>query len=60
VLVATSEDKLAPGQADAWDSGKVATRLPIVEHAGEPIPGPIFDELTHQAFRWGICVVGCL
>jgi len=37
VLVASSADKLAPGQADAWDSGKVESRLPIVEYAGEKL-----------------------
>jgi len=51
VLVATSEDKLAPGQADAWDSGKVASRLPIVEYASQPLA----NESTYywQVRLWG-------
>jgi len=37
VLVATSQDKLAPGRTDAWDSEKVESRLPIIEYAGEAL-----------------------
>ncbi len=37
VLVATQQDGLAEGKADAWDSGKVESRLPIIEYAGEPL-----------------------
>jgi len=51
VLVTTSEDKLAPGQADAWDSSKVESRLPIVEYAGEPLA----NEMTYY---WQVCLWG--
>jgi hypothetical protein len=38
VLVATSEALLVPDRADLWDSGRLDTKLPIVEYAGEPLP----------------------
>ncbi|NOZ20058.1 MAG: hypothetical protein GXP25_03110 [Planctomycetes bacterium] len=37
VLVATTVEKLKPGQADLWDSGKVETPLPMAEYAGRPL-----------------------
>ena len=37
VLVASSPEKLKPGQADLWDSGKVETALPMAEYAGKPL-----------------------
>ncbi len=51
VLVATSQDKLAPDQADAWDSGKVQSRLTIIEYAG----GPLANETTYfwKLRLWG-------
>ncbi len=38
----------------------VALPQECVPTEGEPIPGPIFNELAHEAFRWGIYVAGCL
>ncbi|MCD6360794.1 MAG: hypothetical protein J7M38_07995, partial [Armatimonadetes bacterium] len=37
VLVATSDALLAPGKADMWDTGRLDTKLPIVEYSGEPL-----------------------
>ena len=38
ILVATSKDALAPGQADLWDSGKVASPDSTgIEYAGTPL-----------------------
>ncbi len=40
ILVASSEALLEPGQADLWDSGKVASlQSTQVEYAGEPLRG---------------------
>ncbi len=37
LLLATSEELLAPGKADMWDTGRLDSRLPIVEYAGKPL-----------------------
>ncbi|MGN9777596.1 family 78 glycoside hydrolase catalytic domain [Micromonospora sp. H33] len=38
VLVATSRDRLAPGEADVWDSGRVASAQALgVPYAGPPL-----------------------
>ena len=37
VLAATAAEKLKPGEADLWDSGKVETPLPMAEYAGKPV-----------------------
>ena len=38
VLVATSEALIGAGRGDLWDTGRVATPLPIAEYAGTPLP----------------------
>ncbi len=38
ILVATSQDKLEPGKADLWDSGKVLSQDSHAMYAGKPLP----------------------
>jgi predicted amidohydrolase len=47
-------------RAAADGADLVALPQECVPTKGEPIPGPVFNELAHEAFRWGIYVVGCL
>lgn len=50
VLVATSEDKLVPGMADLWDSGKVdSDRSVQVVYAGKPLQ-------SRMRCCWKVCV----
>ena len=50
ILVASSEDKLAPGSADLWASGKVASAQSIhVRYAGKPLT-------SRQACVWKVRV----
>ena len=37
ILVASSPDAAAPGQADLWDSGKVSDRMAYIAYAGKPL-----------------------
>ena len=38
VIVATAEQLVRDGHGDQWDTGRVATPLPIAEYAGTPLP----------------------
>ncbi|MCE5237792.1 putative glycoside hydrolase [bacterium] len=38
VIVATTEGLIRQGRGDLWDTGRVATALPIAEYAGTPLP----------------------
>ncbi|HUS81173.1 MAG TPA: hypothetical protein VM283_07890, partial [Armatimonadota bacterium] len=49
VLVATTRELLEPDRADMWDTGRLDTKLPIVEYAGEPLA-------NHTTYLWRVRV----
>lgn len=50
ILVATTPDKLTPGQADAWDSGKVASHESVlILYAGRELQ-------SHERLYWAVQV----
>jgi len=51
ILVATSADKLVPGKADLWDSGRVESSQSVATYSGSPLPSSTYVHWTVRT--WG-------